>query len=235
MCDITSTIGQNKLTMKCISYTGAKKTTTTKKTFLSYVILYWQIYAYTLWIRTVKGAILLLNLCKLLFNCSVDFADDAFTVCWCLWVDMECHDFSYLGQLSLANGPKPKSHKCLWWNDLKATKIVTISVYIQQMLNTLRQLMNTGQGGKGRRNRNGDNLLMRCHLHTQLSSGLITAIKPSKLLLVQSYTLSLLFFIRKNSSQLSQPSTSNWSNDWNVLLLFFCVFFCKRISNKQEY
>lgn len=55
---------------------------------------------------------------------------------------------------------------------------------------------------------------MRCHLQTQLSSGLITAIKPSKLLLVQSYTLSLLFFIRRNSSQLSQPSTSNWSNDW---------------------
>lgn len=51
--------------------------------------------------------------------------------------------------------------------------------------------------------------LMRCHLQTQLSSGLITAIRPSKLLLVQSYTLSLLFFIRRNSSQLSQPSVSN--------------------------
>lgn len=35
---------------------------------------------------------------------------------------------------------------------------------------------------------------------------------PSKLELVQSKTLSLLFFIRKNSSQLSHPSNSNWSN-----------------------
>lgn len=55
---------------------------------------------------------------------------------------------------------------------------------------------------------------MRCHLQTQLSPGLITAITPSKLLLVQSYTFSLFFLHCRNSSQLSQPSASNWSNDW---------------------
>jgi len=34
---------------------------------------------------------------------------------------------------------------------------------------------------------------------------------PSKFELVQSKTLSLLFFIRRKSSQLSHPSNSNWS------------------------
>lgn len=81
--------------------------------------------------------------------------------------------------------------------------------------------------------------LMRCHLHTQLSSGLITAISPSKLLLVQSYTLSLLFFMRRNSSQLSQPSVSNWSKDcdemkwqiFNVLANWMQYILCSRIMS----
>lgn len=128
----------------------------------------------------------------------------AFIVCWCLVDDMECHDSSYRGQLSLAGGQKLKSHKFPWWNDLKQenTNLALVQLYssIPSILSHIKQQTN---------------LLMRCHLHTQLSSGLITAIKPSKLLLVQSYTLSLLFFMRRNSSQLSQPSTSNWSNDWN--------------------
>lgn len=51
----------------------------------------------------------------------------------------------------------------------------------------------------------------RCHLATQESLGVVSAIMPSKLLLVWSYTLSLLFFMRRNSSQFSQPSFSNWS------------------------
>lgn len=81
--------------------------------------------------------------------------------------------------------------------------------------------------------------LMRCHLHTQLSSGLITAIRPSKLLLVQSYTLSLLFFMRRNSSQLSQPSVSNWSKDCvnemtnieRVLANWMKYILCSRIMS----
>lgn len=52
---------------------------------------------------------------------------------------------------------------------------------------------------------------MRCHFATQLSSGLISAMKPSKLEEVQSNTWSRFCFIRKNSSQLSQPSDSNIS------------------------
>lgn len=53
--------------------------------------------------------------------------------------------------------------------------------------------------------------LMRCHFATQLSSGLISAMKPSKFEDVQSYTWSRFCFMRKNSSQLSQPSVSNIS------------------------
>lgn len=80
------------------------------------------------------------------------------------------------------------------------------------------------------------NLLIRCHLQTQLSSGLITAIRPSKLLLVQSYTLSLLFFILRNSSQLSHPSYSNCSKDCklfgeNACYLGISIWLIKRIPN----
>lgn len=56
------------------------------------------------------------------------------------------------------------------------------------------------------------NLPIRCHLATQLSSGPIKATNPSKLELVQSQTLSLLFFNRRYSSQLSHPSYSNCSS-----------------------
>lgn len=57
----------------------------------------------------------------------------------------------------------------------------------------------------------GLKLLTRCHLETQLSSGLIIAMIPSKEELVQSYTISRLPFICRYASQLSQPSYSNWS------------------------
>lgn len=57
----------------------------------------------------------------------------------------------------------------------------------------------------------GLKLLTRCHLETQLSSGLIIAMIPSNEELVQSYTISLLPFICRYGSQLSQPSYSNWS------------------------
>lgn len=53
---------------------------------------------------------------------------------------------------------------------------------------------------------------IRCHLQTQLSWVLITEIIPSKLELVQAYTFSRLLRILRNSSQLSHPSNSNWSN-----------------------
>lgn len=52
-------------------------------------------------------------------------------------------------------------------------------------------------------------LSILCHLATQLSSGVIKAINPSKLALVHSITTSLLFFMCRNSSQFSHPSNSN--------------------------
>lgn len=50
---------------------------------------------------------------------------------------------------------------------------------------------------------------------------LVPNIYPSKFELVQSYTLSLLFFIRRNSSQLSQPSYSNCSNVYKKKYLLY--------------
>lgn len=46
--------------------------------------------------------------------------------------------------------------------------------------------------------------------------------------------MSLLFFIRKNSSQLSQPSTSNWSNDWKTKHNKIYKIKCKRLSIKMH-
>lgn len=57
---------------------------------------------------------------------------------------------------------------------------------------------------------------------------------PSKLELVQSKTLSLLFFIRKNSSQLSQPSNSNWSNVYNKMKLFNDLILHKNYDKKYK-
>lgn len=57
---------------------------------------------------------------------------------------------------------------------------------------------------------------------------------PSKLELVQSKTLSLLFFIRKNSSQLSQPSNSNWSNVYDKMKIFNNLTSHKNYDKKYK-